>query len=253
MRLIYCPDYGLAIEYCGLWWHSIDQGKPRTYHLNKHERCESLGIRLITIFEDEWLDGADKVKATLRHCVGKSPRGIGGRKARIQTISWKEAKTFLNRYHLQGAGSPGLVQYGAFDGDDMIAVAVFGLASGERSSRGIELKRYVSDGRNHPGLATRVFHRGMNDNGWGEIVAYVDRRWFTGSFKYEAGFEKDGKVGPTLFYAKGKKRYNRRFLTKKKLVSDGANPNRTKRSILADLGYFQIYDAGRIRLVYRRS
>lgn len=250
---LFCPDYGLAVEYCGLWWHSVDRGKSKSYHLEKHVRCEQEGIRLITIFEDEWLDGPERVKSVLRHCVGKSPRGVGARKTKIEKIPWNRARPFLNQYHLQGAGSPGIVQYGAFDGDDLIGVAVFGLSSGERSRKEIELKRYVCDGRNHPGLASKMFHHGMGENDWKEIVAYVDRRWFTGSFKYESGFQKDGVVGPTLHYAKGKRRFNRRFVTKNRLIQEGADPSRTKREILADRGYFQIYDAGRIRLIYRRD
>lgn len=50
---IYIESEKLAIEYCGIYWHS-EKFKDKKYHINKLQRCEALGIRLITIFEDEW-------------------------------------------------------------------------------------------------------------------------------------------------------------------------------------------------------
>ena len=62
---IYLPEYKIAIEYCGLFWHSAASLKKSrhmsdktiaNYHKMKHEGCAKKGIRLITIFEDEWLE-----------------------------------------------------------------------------------------------------------------------------------------------------------------------------------------------------
>ena len=60
-RLIYpyeldivIPDKKIAIEYCGLYWHSEKMGHDKNYHLNKLSMCEKIGYRLITVFEDEW-------------------------------------------------------------------------------------------------------------------------------------------------------------------------------------------------------
>jgi len=49
---IYIESEKLAIEYCGIYWHS-EKFKDKNYHINKLKRCEEIGIRLITIFEDE--------------------------------------------------------------------------------------------------------------------------------------------------------------------------------------------------------
>ncbi|HEC67144.1 MAG TPA: hypothetical protein ENI23_17845 [bacterium] len=52
----------LAIEYCGLYWHSENGGrKNKNYHQNKMLRCHEKGIRLITIFEDEYLEDREGV------------------------------------------------------------------------------------------------------------------------------------------------------------------------------------------------
>lgn len=44
----------LAFEFNGLYWHQINE-KSFNYHLNKTIECEKLGIRLIHIWEDEWI------------------------------------------------------------------------------------------------------------------------------------------------------------------------------------------------------
>jgi very-short-patch-repair endonuclease len=50
----YIPEYNLAIECNGSYWHSELQGKDRNYHLNKTKLCEEKEIRLIQIWQHEW-------------------------------------------------------------------------------------------------------------------------------------------------------------------------------------------------------
>ena len=95
---IYIPDKKLAIEYDGLVWHSEKFGKDRNYHLNKTLLCEKKGIRLIHIFEDEWLEHKDIVKSKLRHILGCDnglPK-IFARKCTIHNIDkvYKELRFF---------------------------------------------------------------------------------------------------------------------------------------------------------------
>jgi hypothetical protein len=51
---IYIPDKKLAIEYNGIYWHS-DKFIDKYYHYEKALICFKKGIKLIQIFEDEWL------------------------------------------------------------------------------------------------------------------------------------------------------------------------------------------------------
>jgi hypothetical protein len=62
---IYLPELKLAIEYCGLYWHSEKQGKGKYYHLNKLIKCQEQGIDLITIFSDEWIINQEEYKDKL--------------------------------------------------------------------------------------------------------------------------------------------------------------------------------------------
>ena len=57
---LYLPNYNLAIEYNGLYWHS-SEFRDNLYHQNKYLDCYEKGINLIQIFEDEWLHQREKV------------------------------------------------------------------------------------------------------------------------------------------------------------------------------------------------
>lgn len=52
---IYIPEIKLAIEYNGDRWHSKEFGRGEDYHIMKSERCQELGIKLIHIFEHDYL------------------------------------------------------------------------------------------------------------------------------------------------------------------------------------------------------
>lgn len=51
---IVLPDEKLAIEYCGLYWHSDEKLYDKDYHKIKLDLAHNNEYRLITIFEDEW-------------------------------------------------------------------------------------------------------------------------------------------------------------------------------------------------------
>jgi len=51
---IFIPEKNVAIEYCGLYWHSEQKGKDKNYHKNKFNLCREKNIKLLTIFEDEF-------------------------------------------------------------------------------------------------------------------------------------------------------------------------------------------------------
>lgn len=53
---MYIPALKLAIEYNGIYWHSVERGTTIDYHLKKSLACRQLGIRLIHIYEFEDID-----------------------------------------------------------------------------------------------------------------------------------------------------------------------------------------------------
>lgn len=61
---LYYPEKNIAIEFNGDYWHS-SEFKPKDYHYNKFITCKNVGIILVSIFEVEWVNNSDAIKAYL--------------------------------------------------------------------------------------------------------------------------------------------------------------------------------------------
>lgn len=66
---IYIPSKKIAIEFNGIIWHSEKFGKDKNYHLMKTNMCEELGIKLIHIYEHDWLDDKDFIKNNIMRII----------------------------------------------------------------------------------------------------------------------------------------------------------------------------------------
>src|SRR5690606_32397406 len=121
---IVIPEANIAIEYCGLYWHSEIHKEPK-YHLDKLNACIEQNIRLITIFSDEWQERQDIVKSKILQILGKSTQStIFARKCKVVTLSREQKKKFFDQYHIQGAG-PGSITYGLEYKEEVVAAMTF--------------------------------------------------------------------------------------------------------------------------------
>lgn len=108
---IYIPEKKLAIEYCGLYYHSVKcfgYEKAKVYQRHKYEECLKKGITLLTIFEDEWVFKEDICKSRIKNYFGMSEK-IFARDLNLEIISKEKAKEFFNNSHLQGYGNSKII------------------------------------------------------------------------------------------------------------------------------------------------
>lgn len=247
---IYIPDLRIAIEYCGLRWHSEKFGKKtKEYHLNKTELCKNKGIRLITIFEDEWKQKPNIVKSILKTIMNKGEKGVYARKTIISSISWEITSTFLNTYHLQGAGAPTKIRYGAFHSGALIAVMTFSkgrAALGSKDKEYFEIVRFCTDGRIHPGIFSKLFNKFVTDYQPKHIISYADRRWFEGNSYNNVEFQLKGLTTPSYWYLppNTRQRIHRYTLRKSELLKRGGDSKKTEWENAQNLGYDRIWDCG---------
>lgn len=99
---VYVPSRNFAIEYNGLYWHSIDVLKDKNYHDNKHELCNAAGVKLLSIYEDEWRDKRAIVEGMIRHRLGYPSITWNARSLMIEELPVKDARNFFNDNHLEG-------------------------------------------------------------------------------------------------------------------------------------------------------
>lgn len=251
---LYLPDHQLAIEYCGLYWHTEARGKDARYHYDKLEALNQLGIDLITIFEDEWLDRPDVVRSILTNRLGKSQAGVGGRQLQIEEITSSESRTFLNKHHIQGAAT-GSCHLGAFHRGVLVGVMVMGPPTRQMSLYQWELKRFAADGRNHPGMMGRLFSHFLRTHHPESIVSFSDNRWFPGGSYQQLGFVRDAEIAPDHYYVKGGVRHHKSKFRKsgiRRLHPEHYDEALTERAMMENIGYGRIWDCGKIRWVWTR-
>ena len=68
---ILLPDCNIGIEYNGLWWHSEEQGTPRTYHYDKWKLAKQKGIDLIFVNEADYLSDPGVIEEIADFVNGK--------------------------------------------------------------------------------------------------------------------------------------------------------------------------------------
>jgi len=242
---LYLPEQKIGIEYNGLFWHCENPrfytGKTKDYHINKTNLAEKRAIRLIHINEDEWRDRQTAVKTALQLMTGKTIK-IHARKLKIREISLMESNTFLNTHHIGGSAS-GTIRYGAYQDDILVGVAVYGKPTRQTISYPWELKRYCVRVA-VPGLLSR-FMKKFGTAEAGDVVTYLDRRWFSGTVYTKNGFVLDGNVAVDYSYVDldSKKRYHKSRFRRKDGISER---ERTK-----DMG--KIWDCGKLRYVWKNQ
>ena len=250
---IVVPSKKMAIEYCGLYWHTEGMGKDKNYHLNKLNLCEDAGYRLITIFEDEWKYKKDIVKSRLKHILGISDcERVFARKCKIREIDNKTKNEFLERNHLLGKDVSS-VRLGAFYGDRLVSVMTFSRGSVAKNNinpDSYELVRFCSDIDLHVvGIASKLLKYFKKNYFDGKIFSYSDKRWSDGGLYKSLGFEKYGDVSPNYWYVVGDTR-SHRFNFRKSALKEKLNAFNDVLTEYENMflnGFDRVWDCGNVK------
>lgn len=249
---IFIPSINAAIEYNGLYWHT----KDKNYHLLKSEECEKHGIKLIQIFEDEYIHNKEIVLSKILHIIknGNYTEKVMGRKCSVIHIGVDDAKNFLSKNHIQGFAAAS-VHFAAMYNNDIVAVMSF-----KKEKDSWELVRYASKlGTLCQGVGGKLLSAFIKEYDPLKIKSFADRRWTINkdNIYTKIGFEFDGYVPPDYKY------YNPRFGTiryhkfgfRKQILHKkyGLPLTMTESEMTAKLGYSKIYDCGLIRYVWTKK
>jgi len=261
---IYLPDYNVAIEYNGLYWHSENQGKDNKYHLKKTEECLKQGIQLIHIFEDEWIYKKEIVKSRLLYILNKIDKShiAYGRNCFVKEINDKSIiRNFLERNHIQGfVGSK--INLGLYtkvnNKEYLLSIMTFGeLRKSLGNSPSVncyELLRFCNAiNYSVMGGASKLLKYFENNYKPEKIISYADRRWSIGNLYKQLNFQQIKISPPNYFYISGQKRLHRFNFRKDILISKyGCSHKDTENNFTKNvLGLNRIYDCG--TLVYEKN
>jgi hypothetical protein len=242
---IFVPSHRLAIEFDGLYWHSELQRENKNYHLEKTEVCKNKNIRLIHIFEDEWIEKREIVESIIKSKLNISDRVIYARKCSIRKISSEEAKLFLEKNHLQGYVQS-KIRLGLYSSEELVSVLMF---SNSRFNKNYqwEITRFASllNAKVVGGFAKLLKHF-VKENSPESIITYSDLRYFDGLVYEKNGFKKINRSAPGYFYTDYNHRFSRIEFQKHKLQKklNVYDDRLTEWQNMQLNGYDRIWDCG---------
>ena len=240
---IYVPSKKLGIEVNGTYWHS-NLFKAKSYHQEKSKLAEKAGIRLIHIWEYEWLDPVqqNKIKMMLDIALGRVQTRIYAKNCEIRQISNKEAKALNDKVHLQGHRDA-KVTYGLFYNNELVQLMSFSQTRYNRNlknSNSWEIIRGCPGSNNIVvGGVSKLFKHFIKEYDPQEVFSYCDFNKFDGK-SYEAiGMEFIGYTAPDM----------------KWLLNDGTVANRKPRhhSELKEQSKAQLFGAGSKKFLWKKE
>lgn len=243
---IYIPEFNIALEYDGIYYHSTNSTIKCNKHYERNNLSEEIGINCFHIISNEWNSSQRfKWEYILRNNLGLNENKIFARKCSIREISSKDKDLFLDKYHFQGKDKS-KIKIGLFYNDELVSVMTFGNPRFNKKYQW-ELIRLCSKGNTTIiGGASKMlkyFERKYNPS---SILSYSDRRRSSGNIYNVLGFNLLNVSNPNYFYYKNNNFLSRYECQKHKLsnILYNFDKKKTEKENMIDNGYRIYYDCG---------
>jgi hypothetical protein len=247
---IYLPDYKLAIEFNGIYWHN-ELFKNKNYHLDKTESCQKQGIHLIHIWEDDWLYKKDIVKSIILNKLGLITNKIYARKCEVRQIEVSKISTdFLEENHIQGKANS-KYKLGLYYNNKLVSIMNFSYRY-MNGKKVLELVRFCNKKDIIVvGSASKLFKYFLNNFEINDsIISYADISIFDGNLYSKLGFKYDSRTKPNYFWVVDNIRKHRFTYNKKKLIKEGFDPAMSEVEIMNNRGYYRIWGCGQDKYIF---
>lgn len=265
---IYLPEKRLAIEYCGDYWHSHgdpdSERRDRGKHYEKYLACQAQGVRLLTIYESEWLSRRGALRRLIRTALGQARGRVMARKCTLGTPTAAQAREFYERYHPQGGAGAG-EHYGLYWRGKLVACMRFSFGANDRGAAAVNrvwtLTRYATR-VTVAGGASRLFKAFVQEHAPAAVKSFSDNRYFAGGMYEQLGFRLEGETAPDyqvwspVLGLLPKTRYQRRVIPdrlKEHGVDEVFDPEtdpRTEADMTYLMGCRRLYDCGKRRWIW---
>ena len=194
---IYLPDYNIGIEFNGTYWHS-DAFLSRDYHQNKSKLAANLGIRLIHIYEYDWLNPQKQLifKSIIKSACNKIKNKIYARDCIVKKLKSSDLRSFCDNNHIQGYRNA-KISYGLFYQDNLIQMMSF---SHHKNYEWEIIRSCTLLDTQVIGGVNKLFKAFIRDEKPNKIFSYCDLNLFTGISYEKLGMQYLGLTAPNLHY-----------------------------------------------------
>ena len=239
---IYLPDLKIGFEFNGLYWHS-ELYKHKNYHIDKTNHFKNKGIRIIHIWEDDWIYKQEIIKSQISSLLSIN-RKIFARKCIVNEVSIEDTRKFLNENHIQGFVNSS-IKIGLYHEGKLVSIMTFDKFEGRKRMIDNEwnLNRFCNLlNTNVIGGASKLLSYFMKNNNIKRIISYADIDWSIGSMYYKLGFNNIFESKPDYKYVVDGKRAHKSGYKKSKLNTDLTETLEMKKRNI-----YKIYDCGKIK------
>lgn len=253
---IYIPELNLAFEYNGTYWHNSNI-KDKLYHQRKSVECIEKGIRLIHIFEYEWLDNnmQNRLKAFIKDILTQG-RVMYAKDTKVMEVDNYIANKFNSTNHLQGKANAS-INIALFDEyNEMVGVMTFGKPRFSRDTQYELIRLCYKSGVRVVGGAERMFNYFLNKYKPTSIISYCNIAKFNGNVYRRLGFIEEGLTEPGYVWVSlNNNTVLSRYQTQKhRLIKMGlGDKDDTEDSIMSRHRFCKIYDSGNIKYKWEKQ
>lgn len=252
---IFIPSKNIGIEYNGCRWHTEQFGKDKFYHLNKTNECFEKGIKLIQIFEDEYVNNKELVLNKIKHIINcdNLPK-IGARKCSVLEIDYNNSKKFLNENHIQGK-CKATVYIGAKYKDELVGIMTFVKIKNDEW----ELNRFATNNKYIcQGIGGKMFSFFIRSYNPLKVKSFADRRWTAqeNNFYEKLGFELTNILEPDYRYViNGSYMRIHKFNFRKQILHKkyGFPLSMTESEMAKKLNAHKIWDCGLLKYIWTKK
>lgn len=238
-------DLNIAIEFNGSYWHSeANKNIHKNYHLDKMNIAAKYGYKMLQFFDFEWDERQEQVKSFLRSALGKNDIKVYARKTQIIELDKKEAKDFLDKYHILGSCNF-IKAFGLKYNDEMTCLATFSY-NHRNPKKEFVLNRFVGKTNiNVIGGLSKITSHAVKE--FGCIKTWIDLRWSDGNNWFTGGWILEEQLRPDYFYydTKNGKIISKQSRQKKKMKTP---EGMTEYQHSLQDGLVRIFDCGKLRL-----
>jgi len=226
--------------------------KNSKYHLSKTLDCLNKDVQLLHIWEDDWMNKREIVKSIILNRLKLIANKISARKCLIKYVNSKDARKFLNENHIQGFSNSS-IKIGLYNGNELVSLMTFGFRY-TNGKKEYELIRFCNKINTVVvGAASKIFKFFLkNSDEVFEIISYADISLFSGSLYKTMSFRKVSLSEPNYFWVVDDVRRHRFNYSKKKLVKQGYNIDKTELEIMYERGYYRVFSCGQEKWVYNK-
>lgn len=242
----YIPSHNLAIEYNGVYWHSEANGKYKNYHQEKTNLCINKSIKLIHIFENEWIEKRDIIESVLKSNLCALTNKVYARNCKIKILTKKEEQDFFNKNHLQGYISSNQC-IGLIYNDRIVQAMSFGVPRFNKKYDYELLRMATSLNTVVTGGASKLFSYFIKKENPNSIISYGNRRYFSGNIYQNLGFTFIRYTEPSYYYIDQYGKLHNRMQFQKHKIQQKLNfydDSLTEYQNMIQNGYNRIWDCG---------